>query len=165
MPRACSCAVAELSKDGVYAGNHAIVAFARQRGLDVVIHQLSSPCWEVRGVGPAVGAELVPRALHIAYLHGEHYCSVRPVGERGQGTPSLPPAQSQLIGLQGSAMQSGQVKLPESQSLDDSELHALVALTHCKVCACACGFPCMCHSSHGVCAHNAPAMSLPSACI
>ena len=131
-----ACAVAELAKDGVFAGNDAIVAFARQHGLDIVIHQLSAPRWEVRGAGPAVGAGPVPRALHIAYLHGEHYCSVRPVDDTGKGTPSLPRAQSQPIRLQDSAMQSGQCKLAYSQPSDDSELHTLMALTHCKVCQC-----------------------------
>ena len=130
-----SCVVAELSKEGVYAGNDAIVAFARQHGLDVVIHQLDAPRWEVRGAGP------VPRAVHLAYLHGEHYCSVRPVGDKGRGTPCLPGAQSQPVELQGP---SGQCRLPDSESLeDDSELHALVVLTHCKVCAGVCVCVCV----------------------
>ena len=40
--------VANLKKLGTYAGNDTIVAFARLHKVHVVIHQLNSPCWEVR---------------------------------------------------------------------------------------------------------------------
>ena len=66
--------MAELAKDGEYAGNDAVVAFARAYGVNVVIHQLNAPRWEVHAPRQA-GA----RTVHIAYLHGEHYCSVRPL--------------------------------------------------------------------------------------
>ena len=39
--------VAMLKKMGTYAGNDAIVAFAKLYGLNVVIHQLNSPIWTV----------------------------------------------------------------------------------------------------------------------
>jgi OTU domain-containing protein 3 len=73
--------VDELSKDGTYAGNDAIVAVSRAYGVDVVIHQLGAARWEVRAPGVAKAT------LHIAYLRGEHYCSVQPLTP-GQ---SLPP--------------------------------------------------------------------------
>ena len=40
-------AVANLRKLGTYAGNDAIVAFARLHKVIVVIHQLNSPCLQV----------------------------------------------------------------------------------------------------------------------
>ena len=40
-------AVSNLKQLGTYAGNDAIVAFARLHKLKVVIHQLDSPCWQV----------------------------------------------------------------------------------------------------------------------
>uniref|UniRef100_UPI00358E266F OTU domain-containing protein 3-like isoform X2 n=1 Tax=Myxine glutinosa TaxID=7769 RepID=UPI00358E266F len=64
--------VGNLSKNGTFAGNDAIVAFARNHQLTVVIHQLDSPIWEVKGL-EKVGV----RQLHIAYQHGDHYDSVR----------------------------------------------------------------------------------------
>lgn len=76
-------AVAELAKDGEFAGNDAIVAFARCHGVNVVIHQLNAPRWEVHGAVPPEG-----KTLHIAYLNGEHYCSVRPL-LREQLLPSV----------------------------------------------------------------------------
>ena len=39
--------VMNLKKPGTYAGNDAIVAFARLHGLNVVIHQMNSPLWQV----------------------------------------------------------------------------------------------------------------------
>ncbi|XP_035314616.1 OTU domain-containing protein 3 isoform X2 [Cricetulus griseus] len=38
--------VASLSKPGTFAGNDAIVAFARNHQLNVVIHQLNAPLWQ-----------------------------------------------------------------------------------------------------------------------
>lgn len=67
--------VAELSKDGEHGGNDSIVAFARHYVVDVLIHQLDLPLWEVRVPGAR-------RQAQIAYLNGEHYCSVRPLLER-----------------------------------------------------------------------------------
>lgn len=40
-------AVANLSQPGTFAGNDAIVAFARSQQVKVVIHQLNTPLWEV----------------------------------------------------------------------------------------------------------------------
>lgn len=43
----CFHAVASLAKPGTFAGNDAIVAFARNHQLNVVIHQLNAPLWQV----------------------------------------------------------------------------------------------------------------------
>lgn len=40
-------AVSNLSQPGTFAGNDAIVAFARSQQVKVVIHQLNTPLWEV----------------------------------------------------------------------------------------------------------------------
>ena len=42
--------VSNLSQPGTFAGNDAIVAFARSQQVKVVIHQLNTPLWEV-GIG------------------------------------------------------------------------------------------------------------------
>lgn len=39
--------VYKLGEDGTYAGNDAIVAFARRNAVNVVIHQLNAPMWTV----------------------------------------------------------------------------------------------------------------------
>ena len=74
-----SVAVSQLAKDGVYAGNDAIVAFARCYGVSVVIHQLNAPQWEVHTPASGASGASGGRTLHVAYLNGEHYCSVRPL--------------------------------------------------------------------------------------
>ncbi|XP_033097716.1 OTU domain-containing protein 3-like [Anneissia japonica] len=64
--------VCNLRKSGTYAGNDAIVAFARLKELTVVIHQLNAPVFKVSG-NDKPGS----RELHIAYHNGDHYSSVR----------------------------------------------------------------------------------------
>ncbi|MEE6482185.1 hypothetical protein FKM82_013173 [Ascaphus truei] len=63
---------ANLAQPGTFAGNDAIVAFARNNQVNVVIHQLNNPLWQIRGTEKASFRE-----LHIAYRYGEHYDSVR----------------------------------------------------------------------------------------
>lgn len=81
--------VSELAQDGEYAGNDVIVAFSRCYTMHVVIHQLNAPRWEVRA---PQSAAVNPKTLHIAYLNGEHYCSIQPLlhAESASATPLLP---------------------------------------------------------------------------
>ena len=73
----CLCfVVRELSKDGVFGGNETLVAFARLRNCDVVIHQLDELPWVIEAT-PGTAAKV---ALHLAYHNDEdHYSSVIPV--------------------------------------------------------------------------------------
>lgn len=73
--------VRELARPGTYAGNDALVAFARLHKLNIVIHQLDSNPWQIGGDLAAAGAP----QLHLAYHNGEHYSSIRRLGDR---TPS-----------------------------------------------------------------------------
>lgn len=43
----CHPPVSDLAEPGTFAGNDAIVAFARSQQVKVVIHQLNAPLWEV----------------------------------------------------------------------------------------------------------------------
>ena len=67
-------------KDGTYGGNDTIVAFARLYNCTVVIHQPDAPRWEVHGCVDVDRTKAFSRQkyFHIAYLNGEHYCSVVP---------------------------------------------------------------------------------------
>ena len=72
--------VRQLGQDGEYAGNDAIVAFSRAFSANVMIHQLNCPRWEI--LAPPTATPTLsrqPPTLHVAYLNGEHYCSVRPL--------------------------------------------------------------------------------------
>jgi len=40
--------VTNLAKPGTFAGNDGILAFARNNQMNVVIHQLEAPLWQVR---------------------------------------------------------------------------------------------------------------------
>lgn len=68
--------IANLKKQGTYAGNDAIVAFARLHKVVVVIHQLNSPCLQIHGSEDPNG-----RQIHISYHNGDHYGSVRTMGD------------------------------------------------------------------------------------
>lgn len=72
-----------LSKDGTFGGNDTIVAASRHLNCSIIIHQPNAPRWEVHPPNPPSSS----LTLHIAYLHGEHYCSVHRIagmgGERG----------------------------------------------------------------------------------
>lgn len=82
--------LANLSQPGTFAGNDAIVAFARSQQLKVVIHQLNTPLWEINGV-----EKQLCRELHIAYRYGDHYDSVRPSSDNSES-----PAQLRIENLQ-----------------------------------------------------------------
>ncbi|XP_004850511.1 OTU domain-containing protein 3 isoform X1 [Heterocephalus glaber] len=76
--------VASLAKSGTFAGNDAIVAFARNHQLNVVIHQLNAPLWQIRGTDKSS-----VRELHIAYRYGEHYDSVRRINDNSEAPAHL----------------------------------------------------------------------------
>ncbi|XP_072305732.1 OTU domain-containing protein 3 [Eucyclogobius newberryi] len=82
--------LSNLSQPGTFAGNDAIVAFARSEEVKVVIHQLNTPLWEINGT-----EKLPCRELHIAYRYGDHYDSVRKIGDNTEG-----PAQLRIENLQ-----------------------------------------------------------------
>ncbi|XP_068754292.1 OTU domain-containing protein 3-like isoform X2 [Montipora capricornis] len=65
----------DLSKLSTYGGNDSIVAFARNHGVNVVIHQLNEPRWVICGADYCKNGQV--REVHISYHNGEHYSSVR----------------------------------------------------------------------------------------
>ncbi|KAL1021116.1 hypothetical protein UPYG_G00009020 [Umbra pygmaea] len=94
--------LSNLSQLGTFAGNDAIVAFARSQQLKVVIHQLNTPLWEING-----SEKTVARELHIAYRYGDHYDSVRPTADNSES-----PAQLRIENLPNS---SGQREFGDGQ--------------------------------------------------
>ncbi|XP_010145465.1 PREDICTED: OTU domain-containing protein 3, partial [Eurypyga helias] len=76
--------VTNLAKPGTFAGNDAIVAFARNNQINVVIHQLNAPLWQIRGTDKNNARE-----LHIAYRYGEHYDSVRRINDDSEAPAYL----------------------------------------------------------------------------
>ncbi|XP_060614678.2 OTU domain-containing protein 3 [Anolis sagrei] len=76
--------LANLSQPGTFAGNDAIVAFAKNNQVNVVIHQLNAPLWQIRGTDKGNARE-----LHIAYRYGEHYDSVRKIDDNEEAPARL----------------------------------------------------------------------------
>lgn len=72
-------AVSLLRKPATYAGNDALVAFAHLYNVTIVIHQLDTAMFKIdKGGVPSA------RELHLAYHNGEHYSSVRRVGDKSR---------------------------------------------------------------------------------
>ncbi|XP_020608262.1 OTU domain-containing protein 3-like isoform X2 [Orbicella faveolata] len=69
----------QLSKLSTYGGNDSIVAFARNHGVNIVIHQLNEPRWVIYGGDYSKNGQA--RELHISYHNGEHYSSVRRIND------------------------------------------------------------------------------------
>ncbi|XP_039251603.1 OTU domain-containing protein 3-like [Styela clava] len=76
--------VENLRNPGTYAGNDAIVAFARKYNVNVVIHQLNAPIWTVKG-----NEQPNSRQLHIAYHNGDHYSSIRKINDNSNGPANV----------------------------------------------------------------------------
>ncbi|KHN73454.1 OTU domain-containing protein 3 [Toxocara canis] len=76
--------VENLSRPGTYAGQDALVAFARLHKVNIVIHQLNSPLWQIQGCEGEPTAE-----LHLSYHNGEHYSSVRRFGDIADTPPHI----------------------------------------------------------------------------
>ncbi|XP_060600968.1 OTU domain-containing protein 3-like [Ruditapes philippinarum] len=78
--------ISGLQKLGTYAGNDAIVAFARLHEVNVIIHQLNSPFLMIQGVNVSSPST---RQLHIAYHNGDHYSSVRKCGDNTESQTNI----------------------------------------------------------------------------
>ncbi|NXH20876.1 OTUD3 protein, partial [Bucco capensis] len=115
--------VSNLAKPGTFAGNDAIVAFARNNQMNVVIHQLNAPLWQIRGTDKSN-----VRELHIAYRYGEHYDSVRRINDDAEA-----PANLQMEMLPKNDLNKEEaVKHPKGDSEEDIEVEKEDAVQ--KVC-------------------------------
>ncbi|NXD86670.1 OTUD3 protein, partial [Halcyon senegalensis] len=115
--------VTNLAKPGTFAGNDAIVAFARNNQMNVVIHQLNAPLWQIRGTDQSN-----VRELHIAYRYGEHYDSVRRINDDSEAPAYL--QMEMLCKTQSNKEQDGKPRKGDSE--DETEVEMEDAIQ--KVC-------------------------------
>ncbi|NXG60150.1 OTUD3 protein, partial [Hemiprocne comata] len=115
--------VTNLAKPGTFAGNDAIVAFARNNQLNVVIHQLNAPLWQIRGTD-----KTNVRELHIAYRYGEHYDSVRRINDDSEAPAYL---QMEML-CKNDLKKEEEVKAQKGDSEDENEVEMEDAVK--KVC-------------------------------
>ncbi|RNA29392.1 OTU domain-containing 3 [Brachionus plicatilis] len=71
-----------MEQAGTYADNLCLVAFARLNQLNINIHQISLPIWTISGVNTHLNRSV--RELHLSYHNGEHYSSIRPLGDKSK---------------------------------------------------------------------------------
>ncbi|NXE82119.1 OTUD3 protein, partial [Cochlearius cochlearius] len=115
--------VTNLAKPGTFAGNDAIVAFARNNQMNVVIHQLNAPLWQIRGTD-----KNNVRELHIAYRYGEHYDSVRRINDDSEAPAYL---QTEML-HKNNLNKEEEVKPQKGDSEDEIEVEMEDAIQ--KVC-------------------------------
>lgn len=103
-----------LGQPGTYAGNDAIVAFAKLHELVIVIHQLNTPLWQVKGTDKPNATE-----LHLSYHNGDHYNSVRKIGDNTQGPASIRLAAAKVDKQQNSSKEgaSGDAVAPLEEQI------------------------------------------------
>ncbi|XP_039559073.1 OTU domain-containing protein 3 isoform X1 [Passer montanus] len=116
--------VANLAQPGTFAGNDAIVAFARNNQVNVVIHQFNTPLWQIRGTGRSDARE-----LHIAYRHGEHYDSVRRLSDHSEAPACL---RMEML-CKNDSNKAEEVKPQKGNSEDETEVDMEDAVQ--KVCS------------------------------
>ncbi|KFP64753.1 OTU domain-containing protein 3, partial [Cariama cristata] len=115
--------VTNLAKPGTFAGNDAIVAFARNNQMNVVIHQLNAPLWQIRGTD-----KNNVRELHIAYRYGEHYDSVRRINDDSEAPAYL---QMEML-CKDDSKKEEELKPQKGDSEDENEVEMEDAIQ--KVC-------------------------------
>ncbi|NWW71222.1 OTUD3 protein, partial [Climacteris rufus] len=115
--------VTNLAKPGTFAGNDAIVAFARNNQMNVVIHQLNAPLWQIRGTGRSDARE-----LHVAYSCGEHYDSVRSISDDSEAPAYL---RMEML-CKNNSNKAEEVKSQKGDSEDETEVEVEDAVQ--KVC-------------------------------
>ena len=70
--------IKNLETPGTYADNASLVAFARLYDLNINIYQLDLPIWTINGIK---NVNKRCRQLHLSYHNGEHYSSIRRIGD------------------------------------------------------------------------------------
>jgi OTU domain-containing protein 3 len=112
--------IKNLEQPGTYADNGCLVAFARLYQVNINIHQLNMPIWTISGLDnnnndntkKAANSQPI-RELHLSYHNGEHYSSIRSLGDNTK-TPtninfyqdSIPQASSKSSNKNGSRASS-----------------------------------------------------------
>jgi len=85
--------VSRMRQDGVYGGNLELVAFAREHGVDIAVHQHNLAVWIIRGREKENEFVRVSETrgvmLHIVYHSWEHYSSVRNADGPWSGPPEI----------------------------------------------------------------------------
>jgi len=81
--------VQRLGQAGTFAGNDAIVAFSRLHNVSVVIHQLNTPAWVIHPSKDSQEPIHGGREVHIFYSNGDHYNSVRRIGDDSESPTNI----------------------------------------------------------------------------
>ncbi|GFR73940.1 OTU domain-containing protein 3 [Elysia marginata] len=117
--------VRNLQKLGTHAGNDAIVAFAKVNAVEVIIHQLNRKPFMISG---PTTTSADTRQLHLAYHNGDHYSSVRRLGDNTE-SPAHIRLQETMDGGQNSLKKTQDYKgvVSAKRGLEDIETEVAIA--------------------------------------
>ncbi|KAF2356001.1 OTU domain [Trinorchestia longiramus] len=106
-----------LSEVGTFGGNECIVAFARLHNVMVVIHQLNTALWTISG---NESSEVDPNVyeVHISFHNGDHYNSVRRLGDCSNSPANIRMALLATSGKQQQGSQTADLRVLEARLMD-----------------------------------------------
>jgi len=113
--------VAQMAKNGTWGGNIELQAMSLAFNVNITIHQLDLPRWEVNNFGNTA------RNIHVSYHDGEHYNSIRPNGMH-TGIPEI-----NEIRVVVAPNQNIQNKPKEEDLLPSPNEHLVIISTNCSL--------------------------------
>ena len=69
--------VSSMAKNGAWGGNIELQALSNVLGVNITIYQVNEPPWEISNFPETA------RRIHLSYHDGDHYNSVRVIGDTG----------------------------------------------------------------------------------
>jgi len=117
-----------MRRNATWGGHLEIQACSMLYQVNVVIHQLNQPRWEI-----SYQDGRPTKTIHLSYHQGEHYSSVRMIGDNSRGTPQTinlnqrPPAKPSVSSSsKPQKTQESDITIPNEEEL------TIVDLTGCK---------------------------------
>lgn len=122
--------LARMRSDAEWGGNFELAAVVRCFGVHVIVHQLEAPRYQLTN-----HEKSGVRTIHISYHDGEHYNSVRILGDVAHDGPAREIPKNLKLNVAGSSSGSGKEKpgdaLLVSRATGCSEVAALEVLADC----------------------------------
>jgi len=101
-----------MRRNATWGGHLEIQACSMLYQVNITIHQLNQPRWDLSFPGLAV------KTIHFSYHQGQHYSSVRMIGDRGVGAPQQIVVQSKVSKpLSKSEYREPEIVVPREEEL------------------------------------------------
>ncbi|CAF0708675.1 unnamed protein product [Brachionus calyciflorus] len=111
--------IKNMEQPGTYADNLCLVAFARLYQLNINIHQIGLPIWTISGIVTQLSRPV--RELHLSYHNGEHYSSIRPIGDKSKQPTNIFYTQQSEVKIKNSSKISSFIDEFDEWNLNDTD--------------------------------------------